>query len=53
MLKRFDPHWLNGTKATMDGVQKTLHEDPHVLDVDGTHGGTRGSGEGGVVSRVG
>jgi hypothetical protein len=24
----FDPHWLNGTKATMDGVVKALHEDP-------------------------
>src|SRR5260370_32349682 len=24
----FDPHWLNGTKATMDGVAKALHEDP-------------------------
>ena len=22
----FDPHWLNGTKATMDGVVKALHE---------------------------
>ena len=32
----FDPHWLNGTKATMDGVHKTLHEDPHVLDVADT-----------------
>jgi glyoxylase-like metal-dependent hydrolase (beta-lactamase superfamily II) len=32
----FDPHWLNGTKAAMDGVQKTLHEDPHVLDVADT-----------------
>src|SRR5258706_13965819 len=29
----FDPHWLNGTKATMDGVVKALHEDPHMLDV--------------------
>jgi hypothetical protein len=29
----FDPHWLNGTKATMDGVVKALQEDPHVLDV--------------------
>jgi hypothetical protein len=28
----FDPHWLNGTKATMDGVAKALHEDPHLLD---------------------
>src|SRR2546426_1653028 len=32
----FDPHWLNGTKATMDGVVKALHEDPHMLDVDDT-----------------
>src|ERR1700720_4281951 len=29
----FDPHWLNGTKATMDGVAKGLNEDPHMLDV--------------------
>src|SRR5260370_34454719 len=29
----FDPHWLNGTKAAMDGVVKRLHEDPHMLDV--------------------
>src|SRR6202171_4610326 len=29
----FDPHWLNGTKETMDGVVKALHEDPHMLDV--------------------
>jgi glyoxylase-like metal-dependent hydrolase (beta-lactamase superfamily II) len=29
----FDPHWLHGTKATMDGVVKGLHEDPHLLDV--------------------
>jgi glyoxylase-like metal-dependent hydrolase (beta-lactamase superfamily II) len=28
----FDPHWLNGTKATMDGVVKALHEDRHMLD---------------------
>src|SRR5467141_1851264 len=32
----FDPHWLNGTTATMDGVQKALREDPHVLDVADT-----------------
>src|SRR3977135_640001 len=32
----FDPHWLNGTKATMDGVQKALHEDPPMLDVADT-----------------
>ena len=29
----FDPHWLNGTKAAIDGVLKGLHEDPHMLDV--------------------
>jgi glyoxylase-like metal-dependent hydrolase (beta-lactamase superfamily II) len=29
----FDPHWLNGTKATIDGVVQGLHEDPHMLDV--------------------
>ena len=29
----FDPHWLNGTKKTMDGVAGALHEDPHMLDV--------------------
>src|SRR5712672_16783 len=29
----FDPHWLNGTKATMDGVVKGMQEDPHMLDV--------------------
>src|SRR5258708_38974582 len=29
----FDQHWLNGTKATMDGVVKALQEDPHMLDV--------------------
>jgi glyoxylase-like metal-dependent hydrolase (beta-lactamase superfamily II) len=28
-----DLHWLNGTKATMDGVAKALQEDPHMLDV--------------------
>src|SRR6266851_1541200 len=28
-----DPHWLNGTKATMDGVLEALHEDPRLLDV--------------------
>src|ERR1700674_5548955 len=32
----FDPHWLNGTKPTMDGVAKALHEDPHMLDVADT-----------------
>ena len=32
----FDPHWLNGPTATMDGVQKRLHDDPHVLDVADT-----------------
>src|SRR5260370_14356383 len=29
----FDPHWLNGTKATMAGVVEALHEDPRLLDV--------------------
>src|SRR5882672_2797715 len=29
----FDPHWLNGTKATMNGVAEALHEDPRLLDV--------------------
>src|SRR5438309_6534322 len=29
----FDPHWLNGTKETMDGVVNALHEHPHMLDV--------------------
>src|SRR5258707_239035 len=29
----FDPHWLNGTKATMDGVVEALHEEPRLLDV--------------------
>ena len=32
----FDPHWLNGTKATTDGIQQALQEDPHVLDVADT-----------------
>jgi len=32
----FDPHWLNGTKATMDGVVKELHEDPHMLEASVT-----------------
>src|SRR5260370_18911245 len=31
--RAFDPHWLNGTKAPMDGVVKALQEDPHMLDV--------------------
>src|ERR1700756_12297 len=29
----FDLHWLNGKKATIDGVAKALHEDPRLLDV--------------------
>jgi glyoxylase-like metal-dependent hydrolase (beta-lactamase superfamily II) len=29
----FDPHWLTGTMAAMDGVAKGLHEDRHMLDV--------------------
>src|SRR5438445_13481514 len=28
-----DLHWVNGTKATMGGVAKALHEDPRMLDV--------------------
>jgi glyoxylase-like metal-dependent hydrolase (beta-lactamase superfamily II) len=28
----FDPHWLTGKKARLDGVAKALHEDPHLLD---------------------
>src|ERR1700726_1311116 len=32
----FDLHWLNGTKATMDGVAEALHEDPHMLDASDT-----------------
>src|ERR1700704_4377473 len=32
----FHPHWLNGTKATMDGLVEALHEDPHMLDVADT-----------------
>src|SRR5260370_41497423 len=31
--RAFDPHWLNGTKATMADVVKALHEDPHMLAV--------------------
>src|ERR1700730_9482473 len=27
-----DLHWLNGAKATIDGVVEALHEDPHMLD---------------------
>jgi glyoxylase-like metal-dependent hydrolase (beta-lactamase superfamily II) len=29
----FDPQWLKGTKATIDGVAEALHEDPRLLDV--------------------
>jgi glyoxylase-like metal-dependent hydrolase (beta-lactamase superfamily II) len=29
----FDPHWLNGTKETIDGVVKGLQVDTHMLDV--------------------
>ena len=32
----FDPHWLNGPKATMNSVQQALREDPHMLDVADT-----------------
>src|SRR6478609_5400044 len=27
----FDPHWLNGTKASMDGVAEALRDDPRLL----------------------
>jgi glyoxylase-like metal-dependent hydrolase (beta-lactamase superfamily II) len=30
---RFDLNWLTAKKATMDGVTKALHRDPHLLDV--------------------
>src|SRR5260370_9747277 len=29
----FDPHWLNGTKPTMDGCVNARQENPHILDV--------------------
>src|SRR5882762_6360768 len=32
----FDPQWLKGTKASMDGVLEAVHEDPHLLDVADT-----------------
>jgi glyoxylase-like metal-dependent hydrolase (beta-lactamase superfamily II) len=32
----FDLHWLNGETTTMDGVVKSLHEDPHLLDASVT-----------------
>src|SRR3984893_13959420 len=28
----FNAHWLKGKRATIDGVVKALHEDPHMLD---------------------
>src|SRR5260370_14279908 len=31
-----DPNWLKGTKATMDGVVKALHADPHMLEAADT-----------------
>jgi len=31
-----DPNWLKGTKATMDGVVKALHDDPHMLEAADT-----------------
>jgi glyoxylase-like metal-dependent hydrolase (beta-lactamase superfamily II) len=31
-----DLHWLTGEKATLDGVVKALHEDPHILDAADT-----------------
>src|SRR3981081_41102 len=32
----FDPHWLNGTKLTMDRLESDLREHPHLLDVGDT-----------------
>jgi glyoxylase-like metal-dependent hydrolase (beta-lactamase superfamily II) len=32
----FDLHWLTAKKATMDRVEKALHEDPHLLDTGDT-----------------
>jgi glyoxylase-like metal-dependent hydrolase (beta-lactamase superfamily II) len=32
----FDQRWLNGKKATIDGVAKALHQDPHLLDAADT-----------------
>jgi glyoxylase-like metal-dependent hydrolase (beta-lactamase superfamily II) len=29
----FDPHWLTGEKATLDGVARVMQDDPHLLDV--------------------
>src|SRR5271156_1138391 len=31
-----DPEWFTGTKATVDGVAKALHEDPRKLQVGDT-----------------
>jgi glyoxylase-like metal-dependent hydrolase (beta-lactamase superfamily II) len=31
-----DPNWLKGTKATVDGAVKALHEDPHKLEAADT-----------------
>jgi glyoxylase-like metal-dependent hydrolase (beta-lactamase superfamily II) len=31
-----DLQWLTGEKATLDGVVKALHEDPHILDAADT-----------------
>ena len=27
----FDPHWLKGKKATIDGIVRAVHVDPHML----------------------
>ena len=32
----FDVHWLTARKATMDRVDKALHQDPHLLDTGDT-----------------
>jgi glyoxylase-like metal-dependent hydrolase (beta-lactamase superfamily II) len=31
-----DLHWLNGAKATIDGVAEAVHEDPHMLEAADT-----------------
>ena len=33
---KFDLNWLTAKKATMDGIAKALHEDPHLLDTGDT-----------------
>jgi glyoxylase-like metal-dependent hydrolase (beta-lactamase superfamily II) len=33
---QFDPHWLTAQKATLNGMAKSLHGDPHLLDTGDT-----------------